>query len=76
MTRNHDNHIPYQRLPQDRERALRAQVDKLLTDIVKLQQDAIIEAPVNIDFLEESKAVGDGCFQIVPYLNILPSENY
>ena len=45
---------------QDRERALRAQIDKLIPEIVGLQQDAIIEAPVNIDFLEESKAVCNG----------------
>jgi hypothetical protein len=45
---------------QDRERNLRAQVDKLEPEIVRLQQEAIIEAPVNIDFLEESKAVSTG----------------
>lgn len=43
---------------QDRERNLRTQITKLEPEIVRLQQEAIIEAPVNIDFLEESKAVG------------------
>lgn len=68
--------ILYKQLPQDRERMLRAEVDKMLPEIVRLQQEAIIEAPVNIDFLEVSKAVGNSYPQIVSYLNALLSETY